>query len=167
MTFSLLDILVSTARNVSGPSRVRIIQTSSSAHQRYGAGPPEQSWDTLDLVNRKQDSTWKRYGQSKVANVLLADHLIQVLANETIVNVSSNPGNVNTGLYNNLDPALGIAGKILTKFLVRFLISPEKGAMSTLYATTSTDFGDSQQKLNGVYLESGAVVGKEGIVGHE
>ncbi|PWN20520.1 NAD(P)-binding protein [Microstroma glucosiphilum] len=163
LSLSLLDVLVKTAR--SDPQhRVRIVHTSSSAHERYGEAYPKQSWESIQAVNRDQGSTWKRYGQSKVANIFTADYLAELTSRENIVNLSLNPGNVRTGLYSNLDPKLGLMGKILSKFLVRFLIDPQKGALSTLYAATSPDFdasSDPSHKLNGAYLETGAKIGKK------
>jgi len=84
LTLLLLDILVRTARQTAGKYSVRIVQTSSSAEYLLGTGPPKQSWETLEHVNREQKSTWSRYGQSKVGNVLLSKELTRILANENI-----------------------------------------------------------------------------------
>jgi retinol dehydrogenase 12 len=84
LTLLLLDVLVRTARQTAGKHSVRIVQTSSSAERLLGTGPPKQSWESLEHVNREQKSTWSRYGQSKVANVLLAKGLTRILADENI-----------------------------------------------------------------------------------
>ena len=84
LTLLLLDVLIRTARETAGKYSVRIVQTSSSAEFLLGAGPPKQSWDSLDQINREKQSTWSRYGQSKVANVLLSKELSRILSKENI-----------------------------------------------------------------------------------
>lgn len=84
LTVLLLDILIRTARQTAGKYSVRIVQTSSAAEYMLGAGPPKHSWESLEEVNREKYSTWSRYGQSKVAAVMLSKELSRILANENI-----------------------------------------------------------------------------------
>ena len=55
----------------------------------------------------------------------------------------------------NLDRSYGIIGTLFRRFFSFFLTTPAKGALSSLYAATTNE------KINGVYLDPLAVVGKK------
>lgn len=84
LSFLLLDVIVSTSRKSSSKS-VRMIHLSSEAHERFGGSGPEYSWDSLDKVNQDMRSTWKRYGKSKIGNVLLSNEMKKLTAKENVV----------------------------------------------------------------------------------
>jgi len=53
--------------------------------------------------------------------------------------------------YAKLDPKLGVIRWLTSNVLPYILISPDKGALSSLYAATSTDLNDVK-KYNGLHL---------------
>lgn len=73
-------------------------------------------------------------------------------------NIAVNPGNVNTGLYAGLEQSYGFMGKVAAKAMSLAFVSPEKGALSSLYAATSADV--DTKNLNGAFLAPMAKVGK-------
>jgi NAD(P)-dependent dehydrogenase (short-subunit alcohol dehydrogenase family) len=89
-TQALLPLMLQTAAT-SPPKSVRIVNVSSAAHTR----PPANG---LALADAKTDMasyhTTKRYGHSKLANVLFAQKLAQLYP--SITSVSLHPGFVNT-----------------------------------------------------------------------
>ena len=92
-----------------------------------------------ESVNRDFNSPWKRYGQSKLANILFARELSRRLAEHRIWSSSLHPGNVNTELnrgtvqsYPWMKPLVGVFGAL-------FLVTPYKGAITPLYCATAEE----------------------------
>ena len=76
----------------------------------------------------------------------------------SVSNISLNPGNVRTGLYAGLGQSYGFFGRFAAKLIALGLITPEKGALSSLYAATSPEIDRS--KLDGAFLAPLAKMGK-------
>lgn len=103
----------------------RIVTVSSTAH-RFG----KIDFDNLNA--EKSYAKWPFYGQSKLANLLFTYELQRRLeaAGHTTIAVAAHPGWTATNLQQN-------AG--VTRFLNRFFaMTPEQGALPTLFAATAS-----------------------------
>ncbi|KDN46611.1 short chain dehydrogenase [Tilletiaria anomala UBC 951] len=176
LTFLLLPTLVRTSRDPALKHSVRVVQVSSMGH-KFGDPSPKQSWASIEAINKKfwpeAVGTWKRYAQSKTGNIILANELKKITAGENIANISLHPGNINTELMRGPVASYGIPNPILRALLSTLLLTPEQGALTSLYACTSPEV--DEKKLNGAYLQSIARVGnkaahaedKDGVLGNE
>jgi NAD(P)-dependent dehydrogenase (short-subunit alcohol dehydrogenase family) len=91
LTHLLLPTLLSTAAT-STPGTVRIINVSSSGHAQL-APKDGINFDDLKL---KDQSTWTRYGHSKLCQVLHAKSLAEKFTSKGLLAVSLHPGTVKT-----------------------------------------------------------------------
>jgi NAD(P)-dependent dehydrogenase (short-subunit alcohol dehydrogenase family) len=91
LTQLLLPTLLSTV-SASAPGTVRIINVSSDGHAKLA---PKQGI-VFDDINLKPASTWTRYGQSKLANVLHAKELARRYGTQGLWAASLHPGTVKT-----------------------------------------------------------------------
>ena len=136
LTKLLLPKLLTTASEPS--SDVRIVNLSSLGH----AMPPKGG---LDLANAKSDmssiSTWVRYGQSKLANILFTRELAQRYP--TIKSMACHPGAIDTGLsqpFRNQHPWLAtLVGPVRL-----FLNTAKDGALTQLFLATSPNAKSGQ-----------------------
>ena len=129
LTKLLLPTLLSTASQPN--SDVRIVNLSSAGH----AMPPKGG---LVLKEVKSDmantSTWLRYGQAKLANILFTRELARRYP--SIKSMALHPGAIDTGLsqpFQQAHPWLAtLAGPVRM-----FLTSVQTGALTQLFAATS------------------------------
>jgi NAD(P)-dependent dehydrogenase (short-subunit alcohol dehydrogenase family) len=91
LTQLLLPTLLSTA-TTSSPGTVRIVNVSSGGHAKLAP----KAGIAFDDTNLKNASTWTRYGQSKLANVLHAKELARRYGEQRIWAASLHPGTVKT-----------------------------------------------------------------------
>lgn len=133
LTKLLLPTLLETAKQPT--SDVRIINVSSMGH--YGAPSEGILWDQKAA---EQAMTWRRYGSSKLANILfsksLAEHYPQ------ITSVSLHPGVILTDLYSSLskNPFLKVGLWIYSwigMVLPGHYKSAEGGALTQTWAATA------------------------------
>ena len=109
----------------------RIVNVASEAH-RFGGGI---NWD--DLGFERDYGVAKVYGQSKLANILFTLELARRLEGSGVTANSLHPGGVSTGLGENNAP--GWLRPILKTLIRPFLKSPEQGAETSLYLSTSDE----------------------------
>ncbi len=138
-------------RLMAGEGEARVVTVSSMAH-RTGS----MDWD--DLQGERSYSRWRRYGQSKLANLLFANELGRRSAagGWDITSAAAHPGYAATHLQSS-GPGLGgglvcflnvaIAMKLTQP---RIAQSDEMGALPSLYAATVPE------------VTSGAYVGPSG-----
>ncbi len=105
--------------------KARIVNVSSTAH-RFGK---------IDFDNLNAEmgyAKWPFYGQSKLANLLFTYELQRYLeaAGQTTISVAAHPGWTAT----NLQQHTGLA-QFLNRF---FAMTPEQGALPTLFAATAS-----------------------------
>ena len=121
LTRELLDLL-----KASAPSR--IINVASNAHRRGRI-----HFDDLQL--ERGYSAWGAYGQSKLANILFTRELARRLHGTGVTANAVHPGGVAT--------SFGRSGSgwmdLLYRLAAPFLLSPEKGARTTLYVGTAPE----------------------------
>ncbi|KAJ3122126.1 hypothetical protein HK098_003105 [Nowakowskiella sp. JEL0407] len=124
----------------SAPSR--IVNLSSGGHRMC---PP--SGIAFESINDENAlSSWQRYGQSKLANILFTKSLAEKLAGKQVFVNAVHPGVVSTELARgpiaeqekNPTILMGILKFFLPVFR-SFLLTPEQGALTQLYAATSND----------------------------
>ncbi|TPX70407.1 hypothetical protein SpCBS45565_g01724 [Spizellomyces sp. 'palustris'] len=134
-THELLPTLISTSK-LPGSS-VRIVTVSSMAHNIFAG---TYQFETLEQVNRDHGSTWSRYAQSKLANILFTTGLEKHLKNEKIFANSLHPGAVDTELSRGPTASYGkLLGGIYSAFSKVALVSSYKGALTSLYCATSPE----------------------------
>lgn len=134
--FALTGLLLDTLQE-SGDARV--VTVSSAAH-RIG------SIDFSDLQGREHYSRWRRYGQSKLANLLFAFELQRRsdVAGWGLRSAAAHPGYASTHLQSS-GPGIGggLAGLVNSTLArlgnVVIAQSDEMGALPSLYAATAPD----------------------------
>ena len=126
LAYFLLTNLLMDLLKKSAPSR--IINTSSEAH-RTG----HINFD--DIMLEKNYSAFKSYGQAKLANILFTYELDRKLKGTGITVNCLHPGSVSTQFGNDLKGFF----KVILSLAKPFLISTEKGAVTSVYLATSAD----------------------------
>ena len=123
---------------------VRIVMLTSVGWRAHPSGGVR-----FDTIRSVQDHgfgwTWRRYGQSKLANIVHAAELARRYGRDGIVAVSVHPGVVSTPLVGNLPAA--------RKALVYAanpgnVVSPEQGAKNQLWAAAG---GKRDDLVNGAF----------------
>ncbi|KAK9482718.1 hypothetical protein V1527DRAFT_446908 [Lipomyces starkeyi] len=168
----LLMPLILAAASSSAPGVVRIVNISSSAHNRA----PSAGIDLQDIDQNKGNPV-SRYGSSKLANILHTKELDRRyrLPTTRVVNTSSTDGSVTEGeiwfasvhpgtVNTNLIPkatgtrVLAIISSIVTVLMkvLPISVSAEKGAYTQLFAIASDQF---KREMSGAYLVPVAKVG--------
>ncbi|KIW14279.1 hypothetical protein PV08_07061 [Exophiala spinifera] len=161
LTKLLLPLLLSTAKS-SSPGSVRIVNVTSDGHQIF----ENKGGICFDDIELKSVSTMKRYGQSKLANILHAKELNRMFGPESpgrdgkIWVAAVHPGHIDTDLGKQ---ATGVAPTYVLRImrfmtrLLRILDEPERGASSSLWAIASKDFEESS---SGAYIVPYMKIGK-------
>jgi NAD(P)-dependent dehydrogenase (short-subunit alcohol dehydrogenase family) len=121
LTEELLDLL-----KASAPARV--VNVSSMAHTRGKI-------DFDDLQGEKKYSTWKAYGQAKLALILFTYELARRLAGTGVTVNALHPGVI----ASNFDQGLGPLTRWGWKIASPFFSNVEQGAQTTLYLATSPE----------------------------
>jgi NAD(P)-dependent dehydrogenase (short-subunit alcohol dehydrogenase family) len=151
LTLELLDTLEATARAGGKP---RIVNVASAAHYRGHI-----AFD--DLGTGKKYGAMRAYSQAKLGNVLFTYALAKRLAGQGITANCLHPGVVNTGFAKNTGGLFGAAWGLIRPFL----ISPERGAKTSLHVATAPEldgvtgryFSDSKPKTSSAESRDEAV----------
>lgn len=120
--FLLTNLLLDTLR-ASAPAR--IVNVSSMAHKQV-------RMRFEDLEGKKRWSSMGSYAQGKLANIHFTRHLALLLKDGGVTVNCLHPGVVRTRLFDKM-PA------VFSKPFGFFMISPEKGAETSIYLATSPD----------------------------
>jgi NAD(P)-dependent dehydrogenase (short-subunit alcohol dehydrogenase family) len=117
----------------------RIINVSSEAHRMAKV-------DFKDLQLQKSYSSARAYANAKLFNIYFTRSLAERFSNKGVKAYCLHPGIVNTGF--------GGQSKGLVKFLLSlarpFMISPEKGALTTVFLATAPQI----ESLSGKYFKN-------------
>lgn len=133
----LLPKLLKTA--VEPASDVRIINLSSLGHQM----PPKGGLVLKEVCSPMASySTWTRYGQSKLANILFTRDLAGRYP--SIKSIAVHPGNVRTGLQDAFTQSHPWLTYPITFMKAITTISVKQGALNQLWAATSKDAQSGQ-----------------------
>lgn len=118
-------------------SSARIINVSSEGHRFF-------KFDLKNLQLEKGYSPIKAYALSKLCNVLFTKELAKKLEGSNAITNCLHPGGVGTNFASDSTPLF----KFLFKLGKPFLISPEKGAETSIFLATAPEAG----KFNGEYF---------------
>ncbi|MEO6575511.1 MAG: SDR family oxidoreductase [Polyangiaceae bacterium] len=132
--FVLTDLLLDLLKT-SAPSR--IVNVASDAHKGG-------SIHFDDLQGEKNYSGMRAYNQSKLANILYTFELAKRLEGTGVTANCVHPGVVASGFGHNNGGVLGFLVKIASPFL----ITPEKGAATSVYLASSPEV----EKVTGKYF---------------
>jgi NAD(P)-dependent dehydrogenase (short-subunit alcohol dehydrogenase family) len=119
----------------------RIINVASVAHSQAKGGIPFD-----DLQSTQRYASMRVYGMSKLANMLFTNELALRLAGKGVTANSLHPGTVRTG-YGADGDAKGLLA-IGIKIGKGFFLSPEKGALTSVYLASSPDVA----QVSGTYF---------------
>lgn len=108
---------------------VRVVVVSSSAHFQA----PRSGIDFDNLSGTRGYSSFRAYGQSKLANVLFANELARRLPAGSTAN-SLHPGVIKTNLGRSMQGPLPL---LMGVFFFPFMKTPEQGAATTCFVATS------------------------------
>lgn len=153
--FLLTNLLLPKLEKSNDP---RIVITSSTAHTMFS--PKEESFSSLEEINKEHGSTWSRYGQSKLANVLFAIELAD--RHPKIMTNACHPGLIATELsrgtgqsYGNLAQKAFDASMWLGSSVVGAALEPPQGALTQLYLGTAQEI--RSQQIKGKYYSPIAI----------
>ncbi|KIK56170.1 hypothetical protein GYMLUDRAFT_263848 [Collybiopsis luxurians FD-317 M1] len=135
LTSLLLPLMKETAAKPD--SHVRIVNVSSGLYE--AAGSPDFS--SLEGLNQKSWSSWGRYAQSKLANILFTNELQKRLEESGCKNIyclSIHPGMVATEITRGPLQSWPILSPI-EPIAMLFAKTPLQGALTQLYAATSPE----------------------------
>lgn len=153
---NLLPLLEKTAREPGGDARIVLL--SSSGHAMH----PGKGIEFENLRTEQEfafGGPWKRYGQSKLANLLYAQQLAARYPGITTVSV--HPGVVPTGLADNLTLKDKIIVLALTHIAWWMVLRLEEGAYSQLWAATA----EKGSVVSGEYYLPVGKNAQKGLVG--
>jgi len=143
--FLLFQLLKPTLLSSSTASfNSRVVSVTSAGHRRSPI-----LFDDLDLKKDGYDP-WKSYGQSKTANIYLANEIERRYGSKGLHATSVHPGVIETELGRHLDSEFKT--KIFTEMKLK-LKSVEQGAATTVWAA----IGKEWEGKGGKYLENCSV----------
>ncbi|HXN31052.1 MAG TPA: SDR family oxidoreductase [Polyangiaceae bacterium] len=122
LTHELLDLL-----KASAPAR--IVNVSSHAHSHA-----KINWEDLQFAKHRY-SSWRAYGQSKLANVLFTYELARRLEGSRVTANALHPGVVASGFARTYPGAMGL----LYALSGLFMLTPEQGARTSIYLASSPE----------------------------
>ncbi|KAM0788262.1 hypothetical protein ACM66B_001411 [Microbotryomycetes sp. NB124-2] len=142
--FALVQELLPTLQQTAkGPNaHVRVVTVSSAGH----IITPKPNFSSLEAVNARMLSTWHRYGQSKLCNILFTLELQRRLDEFGIRCLSVHPGVVDSEVLRGTVASSRILGAI-TKIVSTYLfMSSYSGAKTQLYAAASPEVDELDLK---------------------
>jgi len=160
--FLLFNLLRPTLLSSSTPTfHSRVINVSSSGHM---AG--EVQFTSYDFSNGSTYTPWAGYGQSKTANIYMANEIHTRYSPNGLHGISLMPGGIWTGLQKYVSEEKMKEWKA-TPGVDKFMKSAEQGAATTVLAAVGGEF----EGVGRVYLENCSVAGQtvtgmEGWVPH-
>lgn len=122
--------------------RSRVVNLSSSAHN---VAPINES-DNYNFEKGAYDA-WVSYGQSKTANIYMANEIERRYGSQGLHATSVHPGLILTGLMQHVDPAVAEQQQ-KNEEAMRSLKSPVQGAATTVWAA----IGHEWENEGGKYL---------------
>lgn len=130
LTAELLPLLQAAPRG-------RIVNVASTAHLRGHI-----NFDDLQTENNYK--MWTAYGQSKLANIMFTYALARRLAGTSVTANCLHPGVVASGFVSNIGPL----ESLLAPLIKLFMISPQKGAETSVYLASAPEV----EGVNGKYF---------------
>jgi len=150
LTLPLLPLLRKTAAEPD--AHVRIVNIASLG--AWAAYQPD--FTSLETLNRPYWTTWFRYANSKLVNILFTNELQKRLDGTGIYCLSVHPGIISTNIWLGMNqswPWLSPLGAMSR----HVMITPYQGALTQLYAATSLEV--EEKDLKAAYLVPTGKVG--------
>jgi NAD(P)-dependent dehydrogenase (short-subunit alcohol dehydrogenase family) len=122
----------------------RIVVVSSTVHKQ------PRGLDFDDLMLERGYGALKAYSRSKLANILFANVLAQQLEGTGVTVNALNPGAVRSD-FGSSDDIKGPLGRVLFTIGRPFLLSPQRGAQTSIYLASSPEV---EGKTGGYYYRS-------------
>ncbi|KAI1419425.1 short chain dehydrogenase [Xylaria sp. FL1777] len=153
--FLLFDLLKDALLKASTPEfNSRLVNVSSSGHHKS-----EIVFDDFQLKEPGTYSPWKAYGQSKLAQIYMANYVDRKFGPLGLHALSLMPGGIMTGLQKHVSEEVR-RGWDTAPEVQNFLKSPEQGAATTVFAGVSKEW----EGKGGKYLEDCQVAAFEPLV---
>ncbi len=133
--FLLTNLLL---ERIKATPNARIVTVASDAHKMTKA------FDFGNLQAEKSFKQWEAYGLSKLCNIYFTYELAKRLENTGVTANCLHPGVVRTNFGNEASKMI----KIFMKLLGGFLLTPEKGAETSIFLASD----DSVKDVNGKYF---------------
>ncbi|SPJ82308.1 related to reductases [Fusarium torulosum] len=140
LLFQLLKPALLSSANPTFSSR--LVNVSSSAHH---VASINESGDYN--FEKTKYNEWVSYGQSKTANIYMANEIERRYGSRGLHATSLHPGGIATGLMQHVDPAM-LQAMQKDEALFKTMKSPEQGAATTVWAA----IGQEWEKKGGEYL---------------
>lgn len=145
----------------------RVVNLSSSAHN---VAPPQETGNyNFEKGNYNE---WLSYGQSKTANIYMANEIERRYGAKGLHATSVHPGVIATGLMQFIDPA-NQAEMQKNKEVMRMMKSPEQGAATTVWAAIGKEWEDKGgeyladvQKTTPANVENPDPITRDGYAAH-
>lgn len=138
--FLLFQLLKPTLLSSSTPTfNSRVVCVSSSGHRAAGIRVDDYNFEKGDY------SPWAAYGQSKTANIYMANEIERRYTEKGLHGLSLMPGGIMTGLQVHVADQLAASLEAAKDYMK----SPEQGAATTVYAALSKEW----EGKGGRYLE--------------
>ena len=160
LTCELLPVLESTAAR---GADVRIINLSSGGHQAAPRGGFLPETATTDMASY---NTWRRYGQSKLANMLFTTELARRYPH--ITSVAIHPGIANTNLADELRRNNPLLKALMAPLMSFFTSTLAQGALNQIWATVAPREMDGDNDVapsNTPRIKQGEYYTPVGVVG--
>jgi len=125
--FLLTNLLL---ERLKASSAGRVVTVSSMAHRSGKLDLDDLNWE------RRKYSTLGAYSASKLANVLFTTELARRLGGSRVTANCLHPGVVATNIFNAMG---GVGGRVFTVLFRPFLLSPAKGAATSIYLASSPE----------------------------
>lgn len=144
---NLKDLLVAGTKG-SPDFASRVVNVSSSGHRHHTV-----VLDDINLAKPGNYEPWKGYGNSKTANIWMANYIERHYAPQGIHAYSLMPGGIATPLQKHT-PEMMEAIKGVARF-ENYMKSPEQGCATTIWAATAREL----EGRGGVFCEDCCIIG--------
>lgn len=166
--FLLFELLKPAILAASTPEfQSRVVNLSSVAHVYSGI-------NASDNYNYQKGgyAPWAAYGQSKTANIYMANEIERRYGCQGIHATSLHPGGIGTELGRHLDPAV-MAEMMKDTNLMKYIKSVEQGAATTVWAAIGKEWEGKGGKYltncrvaEGIFQEGGDIHGSNAHAAH-
>ncbi|RIB26761.1 hypothetical protein C2G38_2138145 [Gigaspora rosea] len=159
IAYSLFTLLLLPTIKASAPSR--IVNVSSKGHHRT----PPTGIEFEKLNDPNAHTSFQRYAQSKLANILFTIELNKRLSETNVYCNSLHPGIIKTEITRGIVANWGTWLNPIISITSLFLLSPDDGALTQLYCATSPEI--EEKNLCGRYFEPFGEIGEPSAQGKD
>ena len=132
--FLLTNLLL---ERLKASSAARVVTVSSMAHRSGKLDFDDLNWE------RRKYSGLQAYSASKLANILFTIELARRLSGSRVTANCLHPGVVATNIFS----TMGFGGRLLTVLFRPFMLSPAKGALTSVYLASSPEVANVTGKF--------------------